>query len=192
MDQLVVALQQIISAIKDNSWFVFKLLALLWGINLLNFLFKYRLNYLGIYPRSVRGLIGILFSPFLHGGFDHLFYNSIPLFLLADLILAQGSLVFYHVTLFVILFGGFFIWLCGRRAIHIGSSTLVMGYFGFLLGNAYYHFTMTAILLALICLYYFSGLFMALLPGKRGISWEGHVFGFLSGVLGAYLLPLFL
>jgi membrane associated rhomboid family serine protease len=182
MDQLITSIQAIIDALKNNAFFVAKLLAVFWIFNLINKILGYKLNYLGIYPRSLHGLLGILFSPFLHHDFNHLFYNSIPFFLLASLILAQGRMEFYYVSAFVILVGGFGVWLFGRRAIHIGASTLVMGYFGYLLANAYYHFTTTAILLALICLYYFSGLFMSLFPGKKGISWEGHLFGFLAGI----------
>jgi membrane associated rhomboid family serine protease len=189
MDQLVAALQSIIVAIKSNAWFVFKLLLFLWAFTFINFLLGYRLNYLGIYPRSFRGLFGIIFSPILHQNFGHLFYNSIPFFLLASLILAEGRVTFYYVTTFVILFGGLGIWLFGRRAIHIGASTLVMGYFGYLLANAYYHFSMSAILLALICLYYFSGLFLSLIPGKKGVSLEGHISGFVAGIASSYLLP---
>ena len=102
----------------------------------------------------------------------------------------RGVLTFYIVSIFVIVVGGFLLWLFGKRGIHIGASTLIMGYFGFLLAEAYFQLNATTIILAFICLYYFGGLVLALFPGKKHISWEGHVCGFIAGIGIAYLYPI--
>jgi len=188
MQHIISDLQHIISSVQHNMPFVLFLIGILWLINLINFIFHYRLNLLGIWPRTSYGLIGIFFTPFLHSNFSHLFFNSIPLFVLTNLILIQGYKTFYLVSIAVIILSGLAIWLFGKPGIHVGASALIMGYFGYLLANAYYQLTATTIILAILCLYYLSGLFFSLIPtGEKGISWEGHVFGFLAGILVAYL-----
>jgi len=192
MDQLLTSLQGIIISIKQNSIFVGKYIALLWIIHIVNILTHYRLNAFGIYPRRSRGVIGILFSPFLHGDFSHLLLNSVPLFVLANLVLLYGRPAFYIISLIIIIIGGLCVWLFAKRGIHIGASGLIMGYFGFLLANTFHDFNVSTLILGILCIYYFSGLLLLLLPGKKGVSWEGHIFGFISGIIAAYSYHLFL
>lgn len=180
-------IQHVIIAMQGNMLFTFKIVAVLWVIHILNWLVQYKLNGLGIRTRTLRGLPGILFSPLLHGDFNHLFFNTIPLFVLSDLVLLEGKMVFYKVSLVIIILGGFLVWLFGRRGIHIGASCLIMGYFGYLLSKAYFHVTGTAIILAGICIYYFGGLILSVFPGaKKNVSWDGHIFGLLAGIFTAY------
>jgi len=190
MEHLATSLQNIISITQQNAFFLLKLIGILWLIHLINWVMQYKLNVLGIQPRTWRGLFGIIFAPWLHGHFSHIFLNTIPLFVLGSLVLANGRVVFYEVTIIVILLGGFLTWAFGRRAIHVGASTVIMGYFGYLLVNAYHSFNVTTVILAAICLYYFGGLVMALLPSKKDVSWESHVFGCIAGALAAYLVPM--
>jgi membrane associated rhomboid family serine protease len=166
------------------------MIAGLWGLHILNWLSGYRLNLLGIYPRSARGIPGIAFSPFLHGHFTHLFFNSIPLCILATFVMMNGLHYFLLVSLCIIILSGFGIWLLGRKAIHIGASALIMGYMGFLLMNAYYQGTEVAIAIGLVCIYYFGSILLSILPSDVKVSWEGHLFGLLAGVLTAYLIPM--
>lgn len=187
MKTLAAALELIISSLKHNSIFMLKIIGGLWLLQTFNWVLQYRLNILGIIPRTLIGLRGIVCAPFLHGDFSHLFFNSVPLFVLANLILVQGRTTFYAISLFIIIVGGTTLWLVGKRGIHIGASTLIMGYFGFLLAGAYFKITATTILVAIICLYYFGGLVLALFPSsEKHISWEGHVCGFLAGITAAY------
>ena len=168
--------------------FVLGMIAGLWAFNFLNYLLGYRLNYLGILPRNPFGLIGIPFAPFLHGDFNHLLLNTFPLFFLTNFVLLSGYQVFYQVTAIVVVLSGVGIWLFGRRAIHLGASSLVMGYWSYLMVNAYSQPSIITIALGLISVYYFGGLFMMLVPGEKGVSWEGHVFGFLAGVAAAFMI----
>ena len=188
MDKLAAQLQEIIALIQQNALIMLKFLCVLWGLQCINALLHYRLNRWGIEPRSFRGLRGIFSSPFLHGSFGHLFFNSLPLFLLGDLVLSEGLRLWMVVSIFIIMVSGLLTWLLARRAVHVGSSTLVMGYFGYLLAHSYYHFNSMTVILALLCVYYFGGLFFAVVPGKKEMSWEGHLFGLASGILAAYLL----
>jgi membrane associated rhomboid family serine protease len=188
VESLSNALMQVINSVQSNLPFLGKMLLLLWGLLLLNAMLGYRLNVFGIYPRHPAGLIGIAASPFLHGSTQHLFFNSIPLFVLAALILVKGQYYFFQVTIMITLLSGSLTWLLGRRAFHIGASGVIMGYWGFLLFEAFITRSVLAIVLAVLCLYYFAGLFTSIFPQEERTSWEGHLFGLVSGIAVAYLL----
>lgn len=190
MNNLAQQLQDTVYLLQNNIPFLLILMLGLWLIQFMNWLTRYRLNILGIYPRSWHGFIGIIFAPFLHGDFNHLFFNSLPLFILAALISIKGWPVFYCVSIIIIILAGFAVWLFGRRAIHIGASGLVMGYWSYLLVNAYTQPTISTVILIAVLLYYLgAGILLNLLPRERS-SWESHVFGFAAGIAAAYLCPL--
>jgi membrane associated rhomboid family serine protease len=182
-------LQDVTSSLKANISLALILLGSLWVLLIINKLVGYRLNYLGIYPRHPLGLIGIIFHPFLHGSFNHLFFNSIPLFVLLTFILTASLHTFICITLLIILISGFSIWLFGRRAIHVGASSLIMGYWGYLLVFAYRNPSVLTYALAIVCIYYFSSLLLSIFPSEEKISWEGHLFGLLAGIATTYLCP---
>jgi membrane associated rhomboid family serine protease len=190
MGQVEFVLETLISTIRENLAFLLGIVLSLWVLLFFNKLLGYRLNYLGIIPRTGRGLIGIIISPFLHGDANHLFFNTIPLIVLACFILVGGQPLFWRVTITIVLLSGAMIWLLGRRAIHIGASALITGYWGYLLMNAYRQPTLMAIVLAIICVYYFGGLFFGLFPSEERVSWEGHLFGCLAGIATDCLFPM--
>ncbi len=185
-ESLITSFQQIGASIHDNLTFLLGIIAALWIILMLNAAMGYRLNILGIYPRHLFGLPGIFISPLLHGSSTHLFFNSIPLFALSALILVNGQSFFLAVTFMIVTLSGVLVWLFGRKALHIGASSLIMGYWGFLVLNAYEQRSSMALILGFICVYYFGGLFLSLFPQEERVSWEGHLFGFLSGLLVSY------
>lgn len=190
MNNLISQLQFTLEAIKSNIPTALFIVFILWCIHFINLLLGYRLNYLGIYPRHLAGIPGIIFCPFLHDGFNHLFFNSIPLFVLISLVLLHGFDSFVCVTLYIVLLSGAAIWLFGRRAIHVGASSLIMGYWGYLLTDAIRHPSVMTWILGAICVYYFGGLALNLFHMEKKVSWEGHVFGFLAGLAAVYLCPL--
>lgn len=164
----------------------------LWVTHVLNLLTGRRLNALGIYPRHPLGLPGILFSPFLHADFEHLLFNSVPLVMLIDLILSYQPYNFAQTALSITVLAGSGIWLFGRKAICIGASHVVLGFWGYLLVHAYYHPNVSTIALAAICLYYFAGsMFTSIFASEEGVSWEGHLIGLIAGIIvGADLFVL--
>lgn len=183
-------LLEAINLFKANFELALIMVGCLWLIQIVNVCLDYRLNIFGIYPRKPWSLLGLVFSPLLHGSFNHLFFNSIPLFILIDFALLDGIHQFICVTSAIALLGGLGVWLFGRPGFHVGASSLVMGYWGYLLMNAYKHPSGISIALGIVCLYYFGSLLFSLFPSAERTSWEGHVFGFLAGIAAVYLCPL--
>jgi len=159
-------------------------------VNFINQAIGGRLFILGIIPRHIFGLIGIFCSPFIHGSFNHLFFNSIPLFFLMNMVLMYGFNVFLAVTLSIMVIAGGLTWLFGRHALHVGASGVILGYFGFLVIVAYLVPSFLSIMLLVLTLYYFGGLVASLVPiHTQGVSVEGHIFGFIAGIATYFLLP---
>lgn len=167
---------------KAHLGFWLSFIGILWGFNLLNWTLGGAFNRLGIYPRQPLGLIGIAFAPFLHGGVNHLFFNTIPLFMLGLFMLGDGMTTFILANIMIMFFSGLAVWLIGRKGIHIGASGVISGYFGYVLASAYETPTLTTIALGVVALYYFGGILFSLFPSEERVSWEGHLTGFLAGI----------
>ena len=180
-------LMQLISASQAVMGMTFEIVGLLWLIQFANFALGYRLNMLGIWPRKLFGLPGIIFSPLLHGNFEHVFFNSIPLVILVNILLLYGFHFFISLTVVVTVVSGFATWLFGRPGIHVGASGVLMGYWGFLLVQSIITPSVMTVITGLLCLYYLGSLWLNLLPSGSRTSWEGHVFGFLAGAGAAYV-----
>lgn len=183
LDQLM----QLIGASKQQLGLTLEIVGVLWLVQFINFTAGYRLNVLGIWPRKLYGLPGIIFSPFLHGNFNHLFFNSIPLIILVNLLLLYGAHLFLVLSVFIILVSGLATWLLARPGVHVGASAVLMGYWGFLLMQSYFHPSVMTIIVAILCLYYLGSLWLNLLPSGPQVSWEGHLFGCAAGVAGAFI-----
>jgi membrane associated rhomboid family serine protease len=142
----------------------------------------------GIRPRQVDGLDGILFAPFLHANFGHLYANSIPLILLGTFVLAAGMRRFLWSTGLIMLVSGLGAWVVGSPGtVHVGASGVIFGYLGLLLTRGIVERSWWNIAVGvLIGMLYWWQLF-GMLPGQEPISWEGHLFGFIGGVLAAIL-----
>ncbi len=159
-------------------------LGALWVFNLINWLLLgSKLNVLGIRPRRVWGLVGILFAPILHANFTHLLFNTVPLFCLGLFVMSMGLNNFYWSTIIICVVSGFSVWCIARRGIHIGASALIAGYFGYVVASAYIQPTFTTFFCAGVALYYFGGILFSLFPTEETTSWEGHLTGFLAGIL---------
>lgn len=165
-------------------------IALIWTLEIVDLLFLGgALNAYGIRPRSIFGLRGILFAPFLHGGLTHVAANTIPFLSLGWLIMLRGTRDFFVVTAVTMLISGLGTWLIGStNSIHIGASGLVFGYLGFLLLRGYFERSVPAILFSLIVGLLYGGMIWGVLPLQYGVSWQGHLFGFVGGGLAARLL----
>lgn len=147
------------------------------------------LDHFGIVPRTEDGLWGILWMPFLHGGFPHLIANTVPFLLFGWLILTRGVKQFLGVTLIAGLLGGLGVWMFGATgSVHIGASLLIYGYLGFLMAIGFFERKPLSIVLSLVVGYCFWRALAGVMPGQVGISWEGHLFGFLGGITAAKVM----
>jgi membrane associated rhomboid family serine protease len=132
------------------------------------------------------GLVGIALAPLLHGGFGHLIANTIPLITLGWLIMLRETRDLIAVTVLSALVSGLGVWLVGASySVHIGASGVIFGYFGFLLLRGYFERSLIAVLLSIVVAVLYGGMLWGVFPSGRLISWEGHLFGFLGGVLAA-------
>lgn len=173
--------------LRPNLVLVLGAVAVLWVVEIANLLTGHELNAGGIVPRTLEGLRGIVFSPFLHANPAHLLVNTLPFLVLGGLVALQGRRVYLGVSLFVIAIGGFALWLFGRSGIHIGASGLILGYFGFLLARVWFERSIMSIVVALVTFLFYGGLVWTILPLDLYASWEGHLFGLLAGVLAAVI-----
>jgi membrane associated rhomboid family serine protease len=158
---------------------------LLWAIEIFNYIFGHPFSNLGIFPRHLWGLPGILFAPLIHHGFEHTITNSISLIILGILISLKNHRIIFKVSLFIIIVGGLGVWVCGRPASHIGASGLIFGYFGFLVARGWYVRDFGSIVISIITIILYGGMILGIFPGQTYISWESHLFGFIAGLLSA-------
>ncbi|GAB3811192.1 rhomboid family intramembrane serine protease [Pontibacter rugosus] len=159
--------------------------ALMWLISLLSYLTGADLGFLGILPRNFLGLIGVFLGPLIHGGLLHLLSNTFPLLLLSGFILYMYRKVAHKVVVLIYILSGLLTWLIGRQAYHIGASGIVYGLAGFLLFNGFLRQHRGAMAVSLAILFLYSGLFYGIFPNEKGVSWEGHIAGLVSGLVAA-------
>jgi len=175
---------------RNRAIILASFIAIIWLVELIDWIiFDHSLDAYGIIPRSVSGLKGIIFMPFLHANFGHVLANTVPFIILGALVILRRTRDFFIISAIIIIVSGLGVWLFGGPGtVHIGASALVFGYFGFLLLRAYFEWSLRSIIVALAVGLMYSGLIFGVLPINPGVSWQGHLFGFLGGVLAAYLL----
>ena len=180
----------IASELQTQATILGGFVALMWIIEIVDgFLLGGRLNAYGVRPRNIVGLRGILFMPFLHGNFAHLAANTLPFITFGWLIMLRETSDFFLVSAVTMLVSGIGVWLTGSPySIHIGASALIFGHFGFLLLRGFFERSFMSIALSLFVGFLYGGLIWGVLPSQPGVSWQGHFFGFVGGVLAAQLL----
>lgn len=163
-------------------------LTVMWGIEIADTVFlDDELQTNGLQPRRAAGLDGIAWAPFLHSDFGHIGSNSVPFLALGGLVAARGMRYWAWITGASIIVGGGLTWLLGGDGNHIGASGVVFGYFGAILGAALFERRIRALGAALLALGFYSSLIAGLVP-QDAVSWEGHLFGLLAGVIAARVL----
>lgn len=165
------------------------LLVLMWLLEIADYVaLGHRLDAWGIAPRQVRGLAGIPLAPFLHGSLEHIAANTIPFIILGGLVLWGSLRRFVLVSLMIALTSGLAVWLLGRGGrTHLGASSLIFGYFSYLLLRFYFDRSLPSLFAAAIAIVLYGGLLWGLLPTDSHVSWESHVFGFVGGLVAAWL-----
>ena len=180
----------ITSELKTQAIILLSIVGAFWLVEVVDqFIFWGRLNLYGIVPRTTQGLWGILFAPFLHGDWQHLIANTVPFITLGWFVMLQNTSDFFVVSTITMLVGGFGVWLFGvPGSVHIGASILIFGYLGFLLLRGFFQRNLPSMMLSVIVGFLYGSLVWGVFPIQQGISWEGHLFGLLGGILAAYLI----
>ncbi|HEY3710293.1 MAG TPA: rhomboid family intramembrane serine protease [Amycolatopsis sp.] len=160
----------------------------LYLVELIDVILPANLDHGGIVSRRLSGLDGILWAPLLHANWSHLFSNTVPVLVFAFLAMAAGIGRWAVVTAIIWVISGVGVWLVGpANTSTVGASGLAFGWLAYLLVRGIFNRAAGQILVAVVLLGIWSGMLWGLLPGNTGISWQGHLFGALAGVLAAWL-----
>jgi membrane associated rhomboid family serine protease len=159
-------------------------ISLMWLVKIIEVLFEIDLSGFGLYPQTARGLWGIIFSPFIHADFNHLFNNTLPLFFLSVALFYFYSEVALRVFIMTYILTGLLVWIAGRDAWHIGASGLVYGMASFLFFSGIIRRYFRLIALSLLVVFLYGSMIWGIFPGiYKNVSWESHMLGFFSGVV---------
>ncbi len=172
----------------SNSVIVVPFLAVfaIWFVYWLEVKFGYNFNKYGVFPQTVKGLRGVLFSPFIHSSTTHLFNNSVPLVVLLISLFYFYKKVAYKILLIGTLATGLLTWSFARESYHIGASGVVYMLFSFIFFSGIIRKYYRLIALSLIVIFLYGSMIWYVFPIKERISWEGHLSGFIVGLVLAF------
>ena len=158
------------------------ILIMLWLVKVIELSEGLDLSFLGVFPRRLSGLIGIITSPFVHANFDHLLNNSVPLFFLSVAIF-----FFYHKVAFRVYFYGYIltglaVWLLARPAYHIGASGLIYAFGSFLFFGGIIRQNINMLSISLLVTFLYGSMVWGIFPYKPDMSWESHLMGMMVGL----------
>ena len=173
-------------AFKSQMTILIAMFAAMWIVFLVSAVTGGALLWLGVIPRTVIGLRGILFAPFLHGSLQHIVANSIPFLVLGWLVMFRDPRHFTPVTIFSMIGSGLMAWLAGAPgSVHIGASGVIFGYLGFLMLSGWFARNIGSIVLSIVVIVLWGGMVAGVIPGATGISWQAHLGGLIAGVFAA-------
>lgn len=154
---------------------------ILWLVKLFEFEFQLDFSAWGVFPLSEKGLRGILFSPLIHANFEHLTANTLPTFILTFSLFFFYRKSAYTIFGLIYLLSGFFVWIGGREALHIGVSGVIYGLAAFLFLSGVISQNIRLLTISMIVALIYGGMFWGIFPVKPDISWESHLWGGVSG-----------
>jgi len=162
------------------------IVSLLWVIFIVDLIIPIDFTNFGILPRTAIGIKGVLFAPFLHLNFSHLLSNTMPLLILLTGLFWFYDKVAWRVLALSIIIGDGLVWILGRNVVHVGASGVIFSLVGFFIFSAIFKKNLKAFILGIFVFFMYGGIIWGVLPGQAGVSWEGHLFGFITGILLAY------
>ncbi|MCC6243657.1 MAG: rhomboid family intramembrane serine protease [Gemmatimonadaceae bacterium] len=179
-------MQRLSTTVKSHATTLGIPVAVAWVSLAVNTVVGGALSVFGIQPRSLDGLRGILFAPFLHGGYAHLAANTVSFVILGTLVLVSGKRTFVRVTAIAALSAGLASWLLGTpNSVHIGASGIIFGYLGYLMLAGVFARRFVPIVISIGVTVVWGAMVWGVLPGQMGVSWQGHLGGFIGGLLAA-------
>ena len=163
-------------------------LIIIWSVKIFEIVFDYDFTEYGVLPRKLNGLIGILFSPLIHSDVNHLLSNSLPVIILCLLIFNFYSQIAKKIFIYLYFISGLWLWCIGRESFHIGASGLIYAMASFLFFSGILRKNSQLSAVALLVIFIYGGLFWGLFPIHKNVSWEGHLTGFIAGILVSFIL----
>jgi membrane associated rhomboid family serine protease len=168
---------------------VLAMAALMWVLEVIDQVTSANLDQYGIKPHNVDGLIGIVTAPFLHAGFGHLIGNTVPFLVLGATIALSGLVRVAGTTAIIALVGGLGVWLIAPTGTdHIGASGIVFGYAAYLIARGAFSRNLLHLGVGVVVIAVYGTTLLFGLAPRDGISWQGHLFGAVGGVVAARLL----
>jgi len=166
------------------------IVGLLWLVHVANLLLGGALLAFGIHPRTIPGLLGVFFAPFLHGSTTHLLVNTVSFVVLGALMRFRHRNDFVVVAGVGALTSGLGAWLFGAPgSVHIGASGVIFAFLGFLMARGIFERSLSSIVLSVLVTWFFGSMIWGILPAVgAAISWQAHLFGLLGGILCASVL----
>ena len=180
----------LVADVKSAGKVALGVTGVLWAANFVNWVSGWAFTQYGVVPRTVDGLWGLLTMPLLHGGWGHLFANTLAFIPLAFMAMERKKSDLAVVTAVTMVTSGLGCWLLGSTgSVHVGASGVVFGLIGFLLGRGIWERRAGPMIMSVVVGAVFGGSLFTMIPGlTAGISWQAHLFGFLGGLLCAKLL----
>jgi len=163
------------------------ILIIIWSVKLIEIVFNFDFTEYGVFPRNFNGLIGILFSPLIHSDVNHLLSNSLPVIILCLLIFNFYSQIAKKIFIYLYFISGLWLWCIGRESFHIGASGLIYAMASFLFFSGILRKNSQLSAVALLVIFIYGGLFWGLFPIDKNVSWEGHLTGFIAGILVSFI-----
>ena len=169
-----------------SSLFIpFLFLLIMWGVKIIEYNFELSFACFGVFPQSLSGLKGILLSPFIHKDFTHLINNSYPILILGGILFSIYRKIALQLFMWLFFIAGFWLWIIGRPSFHIGASGIIYALASFLLVSGIVQKNPRLSAISMLVIFLYGSMIWGLLPTKEPISWEGHLAGFLAGILVA-------
>jgi membrane associated rhomboid family serine protease len=181
--------EAVLAEARRAFWVMVTALAAIWGIQVVNALLGYQLSYqFGVQAWNPLSLPEVFTAPFLHYGWDHIEGNSGPLFIFGFLAAFRGVRKFVSVTVLIIVISGLGAWATSTPGtVTAGASGVVFGYFGYIMVRGLFDRHGIDIVIGLVMALSFAYQFSVIVPGTPGVSWQGHLFGFVAGILGGWV-----
>lgn len=159
------------------------IVCVIWLVKLFEISYSVQFTELGIFPLKLKGLIGILTAPLVHGSFSHLISNTFPLFILTFSLLFFYRKLAYRIFFLIYFLSGICVWIAAREAWHIGASGVIYGLGSFLFLSGVIRNDIRLLTVSIIVAFLYGGMFWGVFPIKPDVSWEAHLWGGISGII---------
>ena len=165
--------------------------ALMWVVEIVDQVTSANLDQYGIKPHEADGLVGIVTAPFLHAGFAHLKGNTVPFLVLGAAIALSGLGRVVFTTAIIAVVGGLGVWLFAPTGTdHIGASGIVFGYAAYLIARGLFSRSLLHLAIGVVVIGLYGTTLLFGVAPRDGISWKGHVFGAVGGLVAARFLDV--